>query len=144
MKSISMTAGRQIMGRLAKGDDLLAALEHCCRANGITLGEVRALGAVSRARVGYYDQAQRQYLYVELAQPLEILALVGNISLRDGQAMVHAHVTLGDRKGRAWGGHLAEGTVVFACEFMLQEYRAEAALERQFDQETGLFLWPAR
>ncbi len=60
MPSLSLTAGRQIMGRLAKGDDFLAALEHCCRANGITLGEVRALGAVSQARVGYYDQAQRQ------------------------------------------------------------------------------------
>jgi predicted DNA-binding protein with PD1-like motif len=132
------------MGRLAKGDDLLAAPEHCCRANGITLGEVRALGAVSQARVGYYDQAQRQNLYLEWAQPLEILALVGNISLRDGQIMVHSHVTLGDQEGRAWGGHLAEGTLVFPCEFMIQEYRADKTLERRFDQETGLFLWPAR
>lgn len=132
------------MGRLAKGDDLLAALEQCCRTNGITLGEVRALGAVSQARVGYYDQAQQQYMYLELPQPLEILALVGNISLRDGQAMVHAHVTLGDAQGHAFGGHLAEGTVVFACEFMMQEYLADAALERRLDRETGLFLWPAR
>ncbi len=50
----------------------------------------------------------------KLTQPLEILALVGIISLRDGQIMVHAHVTLGDQEGRAWGAHLPEGTVIFA------------------------------
>jgi uncharacterized protein len=142
MKTMEMTAGRRFLGRLAKGDDLLAALERCCQEQGITLGEVRALGAVSRARVGYYHQEKRQYQFLDLEQPLEILALVGNISLKDGQAMVHAHVTLGDGQGRAYGGHLAPGNLVFACEFVLQEYQAAQPLARQMDEATGLFLWP--
>ncbi len=143
MRAVSLTAGRRIMGRMAKGVDLLAALEQCCRTHEIGLGEVRALGAVSQARVGYYDQPQRRYCYLDLPQPLEILALVGNISLKEGQPMVHAHVTLGDEAGRAFGGHLAEGTKVFACEFVILEYGAKEPLTRQFDEETGLFLWPA-
>ncbi len=130
------------MGRLAKGDDLLQALEKFCQEQQITLGEVRALGAVTRARVGFYNQDERKYYFLDLEQPLEILALVGNISLKDGKPMVHAHVTLADAAGRAYGGHLAAGTPVFACEFAIYEYTADQALARQNDPVTGLMLWP--
>jgi predicted DNA-binding protein with PD1-like motif len=139
---ISVTPGRKIMGRLAKGEDLLGALTSCAREHGISLGEVQAIGAVSQARVGYYDQAERKYYYLDLNNPREILSLTGNISLKDGEPMVHAHITLSGDDGRAVGGHLAEGTLAFACEFAIQEYRSATPLVRQMDEPTGLFLWP--
>jgi predicted DNA-binding protein with PD1-like motif len=139
---ISVTPGRKIMGRLAKGEDLLGALTSCAREHGISLGEVQAIGAVSQARVGYYDQAERQYYYLDLNNPREILSLTGNISLKDGEPMVHAHITLSGDDGRAVGGHLAEGTLAFACEFAIQEYRSATPLVRQMDEPTGLWLWP--
>jgi uncharacterized protein len=139
---LKVNPGRRIMGRLAKGDDLLGALERRAGELGLKLGEVRALGAVSAARVGFYDQAARQYRYLDFREPLEIVALMGNVSLKDGKPFVHAHVTLADAQGRAWGGHLAAGTPVFACEFVLQEYESEESLVRGLDEETGLFLWP--
>jgi predicted DNA-binding protein with PD1-like motif len=139
---ITVTPGRKIIGRLAKGEDLLAALTNCAREHGITLGEVQAIGAVSQARVGFYNQEGRKYQYLELKNPREILSLTGNISLKDGEPMVHAHITLSGDDGRAVGGHLAEGTLVFACEFAIQEYRSATALVRQMDEPTGLFLWP--
>ena len=141
--NITVTAGRKIVGRLAKGADLLGALEELAREHGITLGEVRAIGAVSQARLGYYGQTERQYHFLDLDQPLEIVSLIGNISLKDDKLMVHAHVTLADQDGRAFGGHLAEGTLVFACEFAIQEYRSATPLVRRMDEPTGLFLWPA-
>lgn len=142
MLSILTNPRRGLMGRLAKGDDLLLALEKVCQQHNITLGEVRALGAVTGARVGFYNQAERKYYFLEFDQPLEILSLVGNISLKDGKPMVHAHVTLADAQGRAVGGHLAEGTPIFACEFAIDEYTADQELARQPDAETGLWLWP--
>jgi uncharacterized protein len=141
--NIAVNPGRKIIGRLAKGEDLLAALEKLARDHSITLGEVAAIGAVSQARVGYYNQAERKYYYIDLERPLEILHLIGNISMKDGKPMVHAHVALGDKDGQAFGGHLAPGTLVFACEFTIQEYRSATALVRQMDDPTGLFLWPA-
>lgn len=132
---------RKIMGRLAKGADLLGALEAQCRLHNITLGEVWAIGAVTKARVGYYQQDIQKYMFLDLDQPLEILTLIGNVSLKDGQPMVHAHVTLGDAEGRAYGGHLAAGTPVFACEFVIQECQSEKVFQRALDEETGLFLW---
>ncbi len=141
---LKVTEAQKIMGRLAKGDDLLGALTNICQELGITLGEVKAIGAVSQARIGYYHQDTRQYEWLELDRHLEILALEGNISLKDGQPFVHAHVILGDGQGRAYGGHLAEGTIVFAAEFVIQELKADRSLNRQMDDETGLFLWPQK
>jgi predicted DNA-binding protein with PD1-like motif len=142
--NLTVTPGRKIVGRLAQGEDLLAALEKVAREHGITLGEVQAIGAVSQARVGYYHQGERQYYFLDLGRPLEIASLIGNISVKDEKPMVHAHVTLCDADGRAFGGHLSEGTLVFACEFAIQEYQAATPLVRQMDEPTGLFLWPGK
>jgi predicted DNA-binding protein with PD1-like motif len=143
--NLIITPGRTLMGRLPKGGDLLSALEKCCQDLGVKLGEVQALGAVSEAKVGYYDQAAQKYLFLELKRPMEILSLLGNVSLKDGKPFVHAHITLGEVNGQAWGGHLAAGTVVFACEYVIQEFISqESPLERALDKETGLFLWPEK
>jgi uncharacterized protein len=141
---LNVTEAQKIMGRLAKGDDLLGALTNICQELSITLGEVKAIGAVSKARVGYYHQDSRQYEWLDLDRHMEILSLEGNISLKDGKPFVHAHVILSDGDGRAYGGHLAEGAIVFAAEFIIQELRSDRSLIRQMDEETGLFLWPKK
>lgn len=128
------------MGKLDHGADLLEALAAFCRDKEIRLGWVSAIGAVQRARISFYDQGTQQYQDVDLHQPMEILNLTGNVSLRDGAPIVHAHVTLGDHLGRATGGHLAKGTVVFACEFTVRAFSSED-LVRGHDAVTGLPLW---
>lgn len=132
--------GKRLIGKLAHGSDLLEALTAICVEQGIQLGRLEALGAVQKARIGFYNQQTREYEFLELDQELEILKVVGNVSLKDGKTMVHAHITLGDNEGKAYGGHLAPGTVVFACEYVIQELVGEP-LERGFDEETGLPLW---
>lgn len=132
-----------VMGRLERGDDLLDALTRLVQREGVRLGRLEALGAVEKARVGYYDQAAYEYRYLDFDQDMEILALVGNVSLRDGQPMVHAHLTLGDAQGRAFGGHLVSGTRVFACEFAIEVLEG-AGLHRSHDEPTRLPLWADR
>lgn len=131
---------RTIIGKAAHGSDLIEEITAVCKANGIALGRVEALGAVKKARLGFYDQTKRVYEFHEINKPMEITNLVGNISLKDGQPMVHAHVTLSDEAGAAFGGHLAPGTEVFACEFVIQELQG-ASLVRGYDEVTGLPLW---
>jgi len=137
----AVTGSRRFVGRLLRGNDLLGAITERCRAAGVRLGRVEAIGAVERARVGFYDQGERAYRFLEFAEPLEILALKGNVSLRDGEVMAHLHITLGDAEGRACGGHLAPGTVVFACEYIIEAFDG-AELHRGLDAATGLPLWP--
>jgi predicted DNA-binding protein with PD1-like motif len=131
---------RVLMGRLAHSEDLLDGLTELCVKEDVRAGRLEAIGAVQRARLAFYDQQAREYQFFELDEPLEITKLSGNVSLKDGKPMVHAHVTLADRAGRAIGGHLAPGTVVFACEFVVEVFEG-ADFIRGYDQATGLPLW---
>ena len=134
------TIQRTLIGRLAHNADLIEEITDLCSTNHIQLGQVTALGAVSKARVGFYNQVTREYQFLELDKHLEITALVGNISLKDGAPIVHAHITLSDDAGNAFGGHLASGTTIFACECIIHAMSGPT-LQRGFDQDTGLPLW---
>jgi predicted DNA-binding protein with PD1-like motif len=141
MAVIRPVEGKQrLMGKLSFGADLLGELTEICQTYGVTLGRLEAIGAVQSARVAYYNQTTRTYEPVEFNKPHEILKLAGNISLKDGKPIVHAHLTLSDSEGRACGGHLSPGTIVFACEYLIESFDGEP-FERGFDEETGLPLW---
>jgi predicted DNA-binding protein with PD1-like motif len=133
--------GRFFIGRFECDDDLLQALTAFCKKENIRLGAFSVIGAVKNANLGYYHQEKQQYTgCVELNKKLEIASCIGNISLKDGEIMVHAHIVLADWDGKAFGGHLMPGTKIFAAEFNIQEYTG-AELLRGKDVKTGLPLW---
>jgi predicted DNA-binding protein with PD1-like motif len=140
MKTFETEAGRVLMGRLERGDDVLGALTGLCKQKGITAGAVWAIGAVERGGVGYYDQKEGRYLENRFDSGMEIVALQGNVSEKNGEVFLHCHVVLADREGRCFGGHLLEGNLAFACEFTIAEFRG-IALNRTEDPATGLMLW---
>lgn len=134
------TTGRTIVARLPHGADLLESITALCREHKLAMGTVTAIGALSDAVVGYYDQNQKSYHELPFPGHSEILALVGTLSQRDGAVMCHAHVTLADEFGRAFGGHLVAGCRIFAAEVTVTELVGEP-LTRGFDEVTGLHLW---
>lgn len=138
MKKVS--PGKIYMGKLAHGADLLEEITNFCIEKNICLARVHAIGAVKKARLGFYCQGSREYKFFDIEKPLEITSLTGNVSIRECSPMVHAHITLSDESGQAYGGHLAPGTIVFACELIIQVFD-DAEFKRGFDQETGLPLW---
>ena len=134
--------GRQFIGRFETGDDLLAVLTGFCQKHNIRLGTFSVIGAVTCARLGYYDQAAKKYAEcVKLDEKLEITACLGNISLKDGEIFPHAHITLADFEGKAYGGHLTPGTLVFAAEFHIQELTGAELVRTVEGNATGLPLW---
>jgi predicted DNA-binding protein with PD1-like motif len=128
------------IGKLSYGGDLLEEITEICQRENIQLGWIEALGAVQRARLAFYNQETHEYQFFVIDQPLEITKLVGNVSLKDNSPFVHAHITLADKRGNAYGGHLASGTVVFVCEVILEIFDGPM-LKRDFDETTGLSLW---
>ncbi|MCG8570761.1 MAG: DNA-binding protein [Spirochaetes bacterium] len=135
-----MKSVQTYMGKLNHDGDLLNELTQFCQEKNIKLGRIQAIGAVKKATLAYYNQDKREYEYFTLDKHLEILDLVGNISIRDGKPMVHAHITLADQEGKAFGGHLAEGTIIFACEAVIEVYEGND-LVRGYDEQTSLPLW---
>lgn len=130
----------RFIGKLNYGSDLLEEITEICNKKNIQLGRIEAIGAVQKARLGFYNQQNRGYQFITIDKPLEIINLTGNISIKDNQPMVHAHVSLADDSGNAFGGHLAPGTIVFACECIIENYDG-LRLERGVDDQTGLPLW---
>ncbi|MFO8031417.1 MAG: DNA-binding protein [Desulfohalobiaceae bacterium] len=136
----NIQAGQSFVFRLPHGEDLLQALGDICREKGVQTGRVEVIGAVQSAAVAYYDQEKQEYARLELPGEWEILSCLGNISLKQGEVIVHAHITLSDSQGRVYGGHLVPGCSIFAGEGFIQEFQG-ARLERDFDSTTGLPLW---
>ncbi len=131
------------IGQLKQGTDLLKGINDYIIKNKIQIGEVRGLGAVSKAVIWYFNQHTKEYETITFDEHLEILSLYGNISIRNYEPFAHVHVTLGNSKGHAFGGHLAEGSIVFAAEIMIHEFEGEKIV-RERDEKTGLYLWDYR
>ena len=132
--------GRRFVGRLPHGKDLITFIEDFCKKASIQMATFSVIGAVSSVTMGAYDQKQQVYVtFTEEAQ-LEIVTCIGNVSLMDGNPVVHAHIVLGDKQGKVMGGHLFSETILFAGEIELQELTGKL-LERAYDDTTGLMLW---
>ncbi|MEW5894617.1 MAG: PPC domain-containing DNA-binding protein [Candidatus Omnitrophota bacterium] len=138
---MEVVKGRTFIGRLPARNDLYGSLTEVCHRYQIRLGVFSVIGAVKNLVLGYYDQTRQKYIQnVDLKGDFEILSCLGNISLKDNNIFVHAHIAAGARDGSAFGGHLMPGTTIFAAEYHIQEL-AGGELHRQPDSETGLSLW---
>ena len=140
MKSFEFECKRVLLGRLEKGDDVLEGLTEFCVQHGVAAGSIQALGLVQRGRLRFYDQATASHHEIEFEQGMEIVSLVGNISLKDGDVFLHCHVVLADRQGRCFGGHLISGNIAFVCEFAIIALEGPVP-ERTYDEATGLTMW---
>ena len=132
-------AGRSLLARLDHGAEIIVQIADLARERNIRAAAISAIGALSRADLGFYDQAGREYMVRGVEGPVEIASCTGNISLLEGEPFVHAHAVLADSSGAVLAGHLVRGTI-FAAELYLQEL-AQADLNRDYDSQTGLKLW---
>lgn len=136
---VGTSPGRLFAVRLPYGGDLLNSIKSFAEEAGIESAVLWVIGAVGRAEVSFYDQARKTYVKHSFNQPMEILSCTGNIAKLKGEIFVHTHIVLGDREGRAFGGHLEGGTIIFSAEMFLLELKG-VSLSREYDKVTGLNL----
>lgn len=138
--------GRVMVMRLAPGCDLIKSLEEIAKReklrSGLVLSGAGSLRQVTLRNVRLFPDEfpimDRNRIYTPKKEPLELLSLSGNISRKDGEVYVHCHVTVssGLDDGRAYGGHLIEGCVVFStCEVIIAEITG-LEMKRSIDPET--------
>ena len=133
-------AGRCLVGRLAHKAELVAAVEHFCIEGGIHTAVFTIIGAVTSITLGAYDQNQQVYVTFKKQGQFEIVHCGGNVSLKDGKPTMHAHGVFADIEGKTFGGHVFSETIVYAGEVFLRELKG-TPLAREYDEETGLYLW---
>ncbi len=122
----------------ASGDDPVASLPEFARAENVTAAHLTGIGTFSRVTLGFFDPEKKDYQPIRLDEQVEVVSLIGNLSLWDGKPRLHAHVTLGRRDGTALAGHLLEARVRPTLELIV--VALPATLERAQDNATGLML----
>ena len=139
MGSRELSVGRTFLVRAEHGSDLIKFVTDLAKQKGIAAATFTAIGALKQAKLGFYDQTKHEYSVELLSIPQEIVCCIGNVSIKENEPFVHAHVVLSDTEGNTKGGHLLEGKV-FAAEIHLTEL-AGKKIERKNDPVTGLSLW---
>jgi len=123
---------------LETGEEVVSQIQRFARENNLNASRFTAIGAFSSATLGYFDWNQKDYEKIPVNEQVEVLSLIGDIALQDGEAKIHAHVVVGKRDGSAHGGYLLEAYVRPTLEVVLTE--APGYLKRSFDPESGLAL----
>jgi len=124
--------------RLDPGDKIIASLTALCEQDKIGAGVLHGLGAVSQAELGWFDPDAKDYRTARLEESHEIVALHGNVSMRDGRPFLHCHIALSDQTFGVRGGHLREAVVSATCEITLTRFFDE--IGRKKDEASGLWL----
>jgi predicted DNA-binding protein with PD1-like motif len=123
---------------LGAGDEAMKALTAFAVERRLGGSHFTAIGAFSRAVVAYFDWSTKQYRNIPIDEQVEVLSLLGDVSLQDGETKLHAHVVLGKADATAHGGHLIEGVVRPTIEIVIAEL--PRYLHRRFDRDSGLAL----
>jgi len=127
-------------GRLKKGDDIIQGITEILKDNAMNSGVIFGIGAVSSAKLGYFNQVDKKYEEEQFDEMMEIVSLNGNISIKNNEPFPHLHAAFSKRDFSAIGGHLLPGTMVYAFEFAIFALDGEHMV-REFDADTGLFIW---
>ena len=121
------------------GDELASGLKRFATEQKLAGSSFKAIGALSSVKLGWFNWETKKYeTAVSLDEQVELLSLIGDIALKDGDPQVHAHVVVGRRDGTAHGGHLEEAHVRPTCEVVLTE--SPQHLQKQIDPEAGIAL----
>jgi predicted DNA-binding protein with PD1-like motif len=124
---------------LDPGEEAFSTITGFAERERVGAASLTALGAFSKAAVGWFDLGNKTYRKIPVAQQCEVLSGIGDIALGDdGKPSLHMHVVLGLSDGSTRGGHLLEGTVLPTLEVTLVE--TPAHLRRKKHPELGIAL----
>jgi predicted DNA-binding protein with PD1-like motif len=118
------------------GDEAMAELVAFAAREGIGAATVQGIGAVSSAVMAFYLRETFEYDLHPIDEQVEVLSLLGNITLLDGEPRLHLHGTFGYPDGSVRGGHVMELRVWPTLEFFVDAVPFD--LPREFDEACGL------
>jgi predicted DNA-binding protein with PD1-like motif len=124
---------------LETGEEAMQCLAQFAKKENISAAQLTAIGALSDAKLSYFDWDKKKYLPIPVREQVEVASLVGDVALGpSGEPTLLIHIVLGRRDGAALAGHLAETHVRPTLEVILTE--APAHLQKVHDPESGLAL----
>lgn len=120
------------------GDEAMEVLLSFAKEQKLGASNFTGIGACSTVVLGYFDWEKKDYNQIRVNEQVELVSLIGDITLEKGDPKVHAHAVVGKRDGSAMGGHLLKAYVRPTLEVVLTE--SPTHLQRSFDLQSGLAL----
>ena len=140
--------GRVVVIRLAPGADLLNGMQTACEHygihNGVVISAIGSLACVRFCDVEALPEKKCGYGYgrvLALDDTIELTGAGGVIcSDAEGNINLHVHISMSDKTGKAYGGHLVEGTrVLMTADIVLGEIEGVSML-REYDGDMDVYL----
>src|SRR5258708_38205447 len=91
--------------RIDAGEELVETLRAFAVEHDVRAGTLSGIGAVGEVELGFFLRESRSYVRRSFRGEHEILSLLGNFSVLDGEPYPHCHLALADRDFVAYGGH---------------------------------------
>lgn len=124
---------------LERGDAIRESVEGLAKRQGIGAAKIEAVGAVEDAELGFYRLAEKRYVRKTFGGILELVSLQGNLTLKDGEPFLHAHVAISGEDFFVHGGHLFDAKAGVVIEMFITPFAPP--LPRIMCDEIGLARW---
>lgn len=128
--------GHTILLTVPPGEEVVQALNEVAEIYHISLAEVSGIGGVDQVKLGFYQLDTQEYLEQDYEGIFEMLSLMDNITLKDGEIFGHYHGQFADTSADVFGGHLLASRVFATAELFIRDLGG--AIDRSEDPETGI------
>ncbi|TFG03129.1 MAG: DNA-binding protein [Promethearchaeota archaeon] len=112
MKSIETNIGRVIVARVIPDEDLIDAIKVLVKNYDIKGGLINVIGAFKKFTIGYFDLNTKEYNFKTFEENVELISCMGNISYKDGDPIIHIHISVGKGDYNLIGGHLSQPSII--------------------------------
>lgn len=102
--------------RLDAGEEIVGSLRRFATECGVRAGLITGIGSVGEAELGFFARSTLAYARRTFTGDHEVVSLLGNFSLLEGEPFPHCHVVLAGEDFVAYGGHLFSAVVSMTCE----------------------------
>ena len=118
---------------------IIEALTDFVRSQEIQSGEVTGIGAVDEATLRFFVPSTKKYVDKTFKEQMEVTNISGNVSIINGEPLLHLHITLGREDYTALAGHLLDARIRGAGEFIF--YPLTTRVVKIKDEEIGINLY---
>ena len=128
----------KVVVRIDKGEEIVDQLKTICKKLDIKLGSIIGIGAADKVMISLLNTKTKKYQSKEFTGDHEIVSLVGNITMMNGEVYLHLHVTICNVEHKALGGHLTSAVISAMFEGVIDII--DGQITRDYNEDIGLNL----
>lgn len=133
-------SGNTVLVVLEIGEDINQCLETLATKYDNRFATISGIGACDYVELNFYDVKNKKYDMKVIDEDVELISLMGNLTLKDGKPFAHIHGTFGDDAYHTWSGHISKARVSVTAEIVVTF--TDMHVTRELNDAVGIYLIP--